>query len=395
LHVASVIGTLVFSALHHPPVWWWCWAALMLWLGERAWRLTRWLYYNGFVGSAVAEAPTHGQAPDKPEDPGHVEAGRPGVSTPKSSLEQTPTSAENHFLLPPPSAANAYVPPTGYAHVELLAGRTVRLTIATPGYVSWAPGQHFLVTVPCISRFLSHPFTCASLCDEQIAGSEGRTLVFLIRAKQGWTRDLWDTVIGLLSADCKFPTCESHPVQVLPKTGVLMRTWVDGPFGSCARNDWGAYTTAVLVAGGSGVSFTLAVMEYIALCMVGRNGRFLGGSGASRGAFKTDRIRFVWIVREFCELPRFARMRRALTKPDLQHICSGARRSSAAVSPSSRPSRSRLTSSSRTWSRWPASHAAGPGRPSTRPRATSRHRCPRTRSAAAARHHRRGAARAR
>ncbi|KAI0035087.1 hypothetical protein K488DRAFT_44124 [Vararia minispora EC-137] len=304
-HVSCVIGVLVFSALHHPPVWWWCWAALLLWGGERLWRATRWFYTNGFIGSSRGEA-TVGPAHDKLLlHPTAAEAGTPSpltrVTPSKSPYGHSPASSSRHFLFPPPSAANAYIPPTGYAHIELLAGRTVRLTLSTPGYVSWAPGQHFLVTVPCISRFLSHPFTCASLCDEQILGPEGRTLVFYIRAKQGWTRDLWDGVVGLLSARRKYPAGEHHPPNVLPSTGVLMRAWVDGPFGSCTRNNWGQYSTAVLVAGGSGVSFTLAVMEYVALCMVGRNGRFLGVRGGSRG-FKTDRIRFVWIVREFSHL---------------------------------------------------------------------------------------------
>ena len=44
---------LITAALHHPPVWFWCWAALGLWAGERVWRITWFLYTNGIVGGVV------------------------------------------------------------------------------------------------------------------------------------------------------------------------------------------------------------------------------------------------------------------------------------------------------------------------------------------------------
>ena len=50
LHVLFVPLTIVFAGLHHPPVWWWCWVALGLWVGERTWRFGWWLYINGYLG---------------------------------------------------------------------------------------------------------------------------------------------------------------------------------------------------------------------------------------------------------------------------------------------------------------------------------------------------------
>ncbi|KAI0322223.1 hypothetical protein OF83DRAFT_1049810 [Amylostereum chailletii] len=316
LHVMFVAGTLVMSALHHPPVWWWCWAALMLWVGERIWRATRWLYTNGVIGSSLAFVDT--TQPGNVKPPAHpvdVEAHTPASAGPLLSSndaeENAPSnskalyahSALSHsqqVLLPSPPPPSVYVPPTGYGHVELLAGRTIRVRLPPPGYLVWAPGQHFLLCIPSVSRFLSHPFTSASISDEQVAGPQGRVIVFLIRAKNGWTRDLWDDVVALLSSGRKYPAGEKHPKSVVPATGVLMRAWVDGPFGSSVRTNWGAYSTAIIVSGGSGVSFGLAVLEYLALCMAGRSGKFLGGK--TNGVFKTRRIRFVWIIREFGHL---------------------------------------------------------------------------------------------
>ncbi|VDB82989.1 unnamed protein product [Peniophora sp. CBMAI 1063] len=324
LHVASVLGTLVFSALHHPPVWWWCWAALLLWAGERLWRGTRWLYTNGFIGSKKHESIAPLPPPPTPNkmQSSLLEAQTP-MSATKSPYMHSPNSASRSFLLPPPTTVCSYVPPTGYAHIELLAGRTMRVTLATPGYISWAPGQHFLLTVPCISRFLSHPFTCASICDEQIAGPEGRTLVFYVRSKAGWTRDFWDGVVALLSVGRKYPSGERHPPHVLPPTGVLMRAIIDGPFGSVGRTEWGEYSTAVLVAGGSGLSFVLPIFEYLCLCMAGRNGRYLGGRahGSGASAFKVDRVHLVWVVREFSHIQWGARvLRRCQSLVSREHV---------------------------------------------------------------------------
>ena len=130
----------------------------------------------------------------------------------------------------------------------------------------------------------------------------GRELVFFIRAKKGWTQDLWFTVANLTAKGMKYPQGEKIPAQGrLPERGVLMRGYVDGPFGSAARAKWEDYSTVLLIAGGSGVSFALSVLEYMCMCMAGRDGRDLGGRSGGFGQrnFKTQRIRFVWIVREF------------------------------------------------------------------------------------------------
>ena len=304
LHIMLVPGTLVMAALHHPPVWWWCWVALGLWFGERVWRATRWLYTNGIVGSSpafIVQQPDRGEKqpfrPPSVDPEAHTPtSARPLLQESKGAFMDTAGAGPQHFLLPP-LLTPVYVPPTGYAHVELLAGRTIRVRIAPPGDLSWAPGQHFLLCIPSVSRFLSHPFTSASISDEQVAGPQGRTIVFFIRAKNGWTRDLWDDAVALISSGRKYPAGEKHHQAALPSSGVLMRAWVDGPFGSSARVNWGSYSSAVIVSGGSGVSFGLAILEYLSLCMAGRNGKFLGGLVG--GPLKTRRIRFVWIIREF------------------------------------------------------------------------------------------------
>ncbi|KAL4067986.1 hypothetical protein V8B97DRAFT_1866638 [Scleroderma yunnanense] len=335
VHILLVPLTLITASLHHPPISFWCWAALVVWIGERLWRLTWWTYSNGFVYkvSSRAVAPVlldttpftanswemnHLRHAD--HDP---HASRPLLDTnskrsssplspyydcnsiisplsnasPRSSTRLSHFTTEPAYINPPPSP---YSPPLGYVHAELLPGHAVRLRLITPRFLPWAPGQHFLLYIPSISRFTSHPFTCASVCDEQAQSREGRLMVFLVRARKGWTKDLWDTVARMIANQSRGDTSSLNPTS-LPTRGVILRAFVDGPFGSSIRARWGDHSTAVIITGGSGVSFGLSVLQYLCLCLSGRDGRHLGGrpGGWGQKTFSLQRVRFIWLVREY------------------------------------------------------------------------------------------------
>lgn len=222
------------------------------------------------------------------------------ISKPSTRYPAAPSRSSMDMFLE--STSSGYTPPAGYAHAELLAGRTVRLTFVPPRPLLWAPGQHFLITIPAVAPFLTHPFTAASISDARAPNAAGRAIVLLVRAKSGWTRDLWDEVAALIVSDQVHPRGERLPEgTVPPRRGVLMRMYVDGPFGSAVRADWGFHSTALIVTGGSGVSFGLSVLEYLCLCMAGRDGKQLGGrsGGWGKKGFNTSKIRFVWLVRDF------------------------------------------------------------------------------------------------
>ncbi len=87
----------------------------------------------------------------------------------------------------------------------------------------------------------------------------------------------------------------------MPKNGVLMRMFIDGPFGSAVRARWEDNATVVIFVAGSGVSFGLSILEYVCLCLAGRDGKHLGGrvGGWGRKGFATRRVRFVWLIREY------------------------------------------------------------------------------------------------
>jgi hypothetical protein len=355
LHVVLVPLVLVMSALHHPPIWHWCWVALGLWVCERLWRLVRWTRINGVFGlpnvppqvgdprwsdTTLTNAPAHpingitpytlkesatfpfpsdtassvdsptrqegpasrGQYPPTPFSPAtprdaHGKTLSMISDASSTDLLHSPSSA--FVSAPLPASQLTYAPPPGFAHAELLAGHSIRLVFTPARPFTWAAGQHFLVLIPHISSILTHPFTAGTCYDADLPGQEG-ALVFLIRAKAGWTRDLWNTVAGLANRGQHIPPDEKLPGGWLaPKRGVVMRMMVDGPFGSSARARWDNYSTAVIYAGGSGVTFGLSVMQHLCMRMAGRDGKSMGVSG--KGNLQMTRVRFVWLVREYCK----------------------------------------------------------------------------------------------
>lgn len=72
---------------------------------------------------------------------------------------------------------------------------------------------------------------------------------------------------------------------------VPVQVMIDGPYGGCSV-DLGEYETAILIAGGAGITFTLGLLDDI----VGRCVR----QGRKNGE-RTRRIEFAWCVRSFGE----------------------------------------------------------------------------------------------
>jgi ferric-chelate reductase len=79
--------------------------------------------------------------------------------------------------------------------------------------------------------------------------------------------------------------------EVLEWAGAPAQVSLCGPYGGCSI-DLGAYETVLLIAGGSGITFTLGLLDDI----VGRCVRRAREYGE-----RTRRIQFVWCVRSFGE----------------------------------------------------------------------------------------------
>ncbi|KIJ44052.1 hypothetical protein M422DRAFT_252545 [Sphaerobolus stellatus SS14] len=361
LHVLLVPLTIAFSALHFPPIAWWCWSTLVLWGAERLWRMVKFLRVNGLLGcmggrrkerylSHTNARPLsvfnkfnnvlnsgHLRRKSQPRDL-TINTQELGIIDDSSRLNNRPqsvgaeslksfrsgnsaaplmASSPGYTLTPTPihpafhphsrmagyAGRGTYLPPPGYAHATLLPGRTIRLRLVPPHHFSWAPGQYVQLTIPGISLFKTHPFTIASVCDQESRLDDGREILLLIRARAGFTKDLWN-YIEKLELEGKIgdkPDIQFTP----PRRGVLLRAYIDGPFGSSIRAPWTSYSTVLVIAGGSGIAFGTAIMEYACLCLTGRDSKVLGSkAGGIFGGSSSQirRVRLVWVIREFSHM---------------------------------------------------------------------------------------------
>ncbi|THH04361.1 hypothetical protein EW145_g5574 [Phellinidium pouzarii] len=198
----------------------------------------------------------------------------------------------------------------------------------------WAAGQHVRLRVFAANRvFESHPLTMMS-APPRTSCLPDRALFFGARVRGDWSRALneyahanalpqsaSDTSSELTNvavsdeivvegSDAKVDLSLMEPPSKAPglKAGANMKeflvpekpSWaalagaqvqvmIDGPYGGC-RVDLGEFSRVLFVAGGSGVTFTLGLLDDI----VGRCLR-LGRSGGER----TSRIEFVWYMKSY------------------------------------------------------------------------------------------------
>jgi ferric-chelate reductase len=132
------------------------------------------------------------------------------------------------------------------ATVELISQDTVRLTLRR--CFNWRAGQHAYVILPTVSDLPTeaHPFTIASIPDplKPTEASQDRDIVFLIRAREGFTSRLRELAT---KGVCTVPAL------------------VDGPYG--CPPDLTKYSTSILIAGACMSVITGSIRHS---CLVGR-----------------------------------------------------------------------------------------------------------------------------
>ncbi|PCH42801.1 iron reductase [Wolfiporia cocos MD-104 SS10] len=152
----------------------------------------------------------------------------------------------------------------------------------------WQPGQHVRLRVFFSGRiFESHPLTICN-APSSTSCTPSQTLTLAARVKGDWTRAL--NVYAAVEQD------RLRGGEKGAHCGVPIQVMVDGPYGGCSV-DLGDYESALLVAGGSGATFTMSLLDDI----VGRCVK-LGRQGGE----KTRRIEFVWCTRSFGSIEWFA-----------------------------------------------------------------------------------------
>ncbi|KAJ6113344.1 hypothetical protein N7523_006661 [Penicillium sp. IBT 18751x] len=168
-----------------------------------------------------------------------------------------------------------------------LPGNVTRVTIKSPS-VHWQPGQHVFLTCHSIVPFQSHPFTIASIPEDD-------KMEFLIRAENGGTRRFFryaskDKILGAETV----PNERSRTV------------FIEGPYGSI-RN-LRQFDSVVLVAGGMGATFVTPLLRDIVAAWKEESlSEKQKAISQPRRSTATNRVRFVWVIKSRSQLSLFER----------------------------------------------------------------------------------------
>lgn len=139
------------------------------------------------------------------------------------------------------------------AGIELLSPHLVRLRLLRPSHFHWSPGQAAYLIMPGVSTlpFEAHPFTIASVdtADDEAQGDA--TLTVEEKEALAETRPYWKELVFIINVHSGF----TRKLRDIAEKGGKVKVFVDGPYGKSP--DLTGYDTSVLIAGGSGVSFTL------------------------------------------------------------------------------------------------------------------------------------------
>jgi predicted ferric reductase len=151
------------------------------------------------------------------------------------------------------------------AAITLMPENAIKITI--PTQVRWRPGQYIYLRMPGISVFENHPFTIASLCDEDFPSEYGegyRDMVIVFRPFGGFTNKVLQTAL------------EHGPWHTY-------RAFIDGPYGGMQRRIE-AFDDVVLIAGGSGI--TAIISQLLTLIKKMRDGKAV-----------TRKIHVIWALK--------------------------------------------------------------------------------------------------
>ncbi|KAH9853631.1 ferric reductase NAD binding domain-containing protein [Lenzites betulinus] len=146
------------------------------------------------------------------------------------------------------------------AVIEYIGADGLRVTLRRRIPGGWIAGQHVFLAFPALG-IQSHPFTIGSVYEKEEGGNEAEML-FIVRVQGGQTKTLMK--------------------RAMPTGRCELNAFFDGPYGH--PEDIRAFTTCIFIAGGTGVTYTVARMHQLF--------KDIHASDAS-----AKRVVFVWAVR--------------------------------------------------------------------------------------------------
>ena len=140
------------------------------------------------------------------------------------------------------------------ASLTSLPGDVTRVAVRSPRLRKWQPGQHVFLCIPKLGFSQSHPATIAS-----IPSSHNNELIFFLKAHKGFTRRLLTNA----TTSSTETLLDKSELPVTEAEAEKFTALIDGPYGS-SYSDFAAFDTTILIAGSTGVTFTLPILLDIA-----------------------------------------------------------------------------------------------------------------------------------
>ncbi|KAI1847989.1 hypothetical protein JX266_006102 [Neoarthrinium moseri] len=150
------------------------------------------------------------------------------------------------------------------ATLTVLPGDLVRIEVERPRDMHFQPAQHCFLRIPTISWSDNHPFTIASAACSDAPRRGSDRMLFLVKARDGFTRKLRDH--GAVDKSVDVSVC------------------LEGPYGGLARPLLAKrYDKVLLIAGGSGISACLSWLSQLA---------------SSAEASRLQQVTLLWAIRD-------------------------------------------------------------------------------------------------
>ncbi|GAB7351681.1 hypothetical protein MBLNU459_g2276t1 [Dothideomycetes sp. NU459] len=159
------------------------------------------------------------------------------------------------------------------ATLTKLEGNVTRIRIHKPAHLTrWGPGSHILVSFPKLGFGQSHPATIVST-----PLSHDGDVILLLKSRKGFTKQLMahanDSTTALLST-------------TTDGTQKTFRALIDGPYGG-TQPDFAAFDSVCLIAGSTGISFTLSLLTSLA-----------ERATQTQGRIPLRRLHMVWCIKQ-------------------------------------------------------------------------------------------------
>jgi len=160
-----------------------------------------------------------------------------------------------------------------------LDGGITKIRISNSATKNWSPGSFVLLSIPRFGWMQTHPATIAST-----PHSHNGDMIFMLKSHGGFTKRIMTSANNSMTTLLPHTKQESQAQQNAPKT--THRAFINGPYGG-SHSDFAAFDSVCLIAGSTGITFTLAILQNLA-----------ERAACPDKRLPVRRVHFVWCVKE-------------------------------------------------------------------------------------------------